>query len=82
MFIEIILFAVFVQAVGLLSMSMVTGQPLNKTFKDTNMMCVFFCIGVILALIAYATVIVNTCNSGCDRNCGCDCDKCRGRQLR
>ena len=83
MFVEVFLFAILVQVIGLVSMSIVTGHPLNKTFKDTNMMAVFFCTGVILALLAVVSVdatAVRTAvrnNSGCSRGCGCGCDACR-----
>lgn len=75
MLLQIILFAILVQVIGVLSMSMVTGQSVNKTLGDADMMTVFFCTGILLCLLACATV--NTETRECGR--GCNCDKCRRR---
>ena len=63
MIVEILLFALVVKVMGLLSMTIVTGDPLNKTFKDTKMMAVFFCTGILVSLLAYATMIAQSCQA-------------------
>jgi len=67
MIVQILIFALVVKVLGLISMSIVTGEPLNKTFKNTRMMAVFFCTGVLLSLLAYSTMIAQTCQACNDR---------------
>lgn len=67
MIVEIVIFATIVMIVGLVSTSLVTGMPLGKSFRNTQMMGVLFCTGVLLGLIAYTTVATQTKKCTCQQ---------------
>lgn len=60
-----------VMILGLLSLTIVTGRPLGQSFRDTQMMGVFFMTGVLLAVVSYILLLMTVCSKCNSKECSC-----------
>lgn len=71
MILESIVIGFVVMVLGLLSMTLVTGAPLGQSFRNTQMMTVFFVTGVLLTLLSYMVVLAAVCQKCRSKKCKC-----------